>query len=313
MHLSAGVDLADRGTHRSVCQRPWIEAARVVIDLASLRALGAAACRECLRRGESVEAAAPPSAPFVPSGPYRAPRATKTLTPDQARIVSRSALGDDGGEREGWVSVDAALRDLATIEGASVVRGVDYEPKGAMGTATDHAPSAVRAVDRVYAVLVARERACLEPRVFPAANGAREVRIPGPARLRATMLLIAGKSWPLLAEAMERREVIATERQWQIVVNEVRERMHRELAGKGLVPEASRRIPYDAVRGLAPIADILGVTPRTVAEYVKNSENTPIRRTAEGRLLLYWTRETELREWMSRTRGPWTWGLIEGA
>lgn len=259
-------------------------------------------CRRRMRRAAIGEQR--PTAPFAP-GPALPVRRQDWCDPGP-RVVRESIEGNDGAERV-YRSLVHALREEREVRHMSMVKAASTQFAGAPSGAS--VPATIARVTEAMPVAKEREAACAAGRSWPAANGAPEVRISS-AQLRGALdMYVAGKSYDLIAEALE-FTTRATPRQWAVAIGEAMERIHVALVARGLLLDSPSRVPLDAVRGLKAIAEIMQVAPATAAKYAGEA---PIRQcTARGHVA-YWTREVELRAWMGRTRGPWTWSLIQGA
>lgn len=317
VHLDGG---QAEGIARSLCG--WLAVA-IATDPAE------ATCRLCLRRAKAASLAAPPGAPVAPwePPPPRQAPPRQEWAPEGREAAERSLVGEAPREGPRWSSIDRAAEHWARVvdDGAPVRSSFRTEApvqtSGGSGTASslsgrEDVLSVGRALDLAYdtprtfgavTLSVAVQRRILEWRLC----GRPVESVTAPGR-KGRILRRVGVTAEELARALARElGQPVTPRHVSIIEGAGREAVYQRLVSAGEVqPMRGDRIPFDALVGLPEIAAVLGVTPPTAARY---ADEAPVQRAFRRGRVTYWSREAELRAWMERTRGPWTWAILEGA
>ncbi|AKF08873.1 hypothetical protein [Sandaracinus amylolyticus] len=300
------------------------------------RDAAAVTCRLCQRRAKALALAIDRETALAIVGPehldplpYTTP-GTAELEPASVAIVERlDALdrGDDVNveQEPRWSSIDRAVEHLFRVldDGAPVRSSFRAEApvqsSGGTASATtgrEDVLAVMRAIDAAYdtqrvfgdlVLSVEVQRQILEWRMV----GRPVDQATAPGR-KGKIRRRVGVTHEELAAALERETGMrVTARHVQLVEGAGREAVYQRLVDAGEVREMrGDRIPFDALVGLAEIASVLGVTPATAARYV---DSAPTRRAFRRGRVTHWTHEAELRTWMERTRGPWTWEVLGGA
>lgn len=305
---------ATDGTRSLLCGRVASLTAQYTRDAAEVD------CRECRARldarGQEVETA-PALDPLAM--PYEG--RTSALGRREAAIVAASIAGEEQREGPRWSSIDRALEHWVRVmdDGAPIRSTFRAEAP----VQSSSAPRVLGGREDVLAVTRAMEGAYREDRSFGQATltvavqrqilewrmvGRPVQQTVAPGRKGKILRRVPVSHEQLAAALTKELGARVTERHVQIVEAHGRERVYEALVAAGEVePGHVGRIPYDALVGIAAIAEVLGVTPATAARYL---DRAPIRRAMRRGRAVHWTIEVELRAWMERTRGPWTWELL---
>jgi hypothetical protein len=302
IHLNAGIEGGDFLAHRTACGRPFVRAEIVTDDHAELT------CKACLRIVASIPPPPPPEAPFE-SGPAYPVERQQWAQPGPA-VVRRSVEGDDGAERVGWPTIDAALRDWWEVVGLSLL-GSSSSFGGSGGARTDHTPGIVRKRVRILPVQRAVDAAIADGHGFDGDAGVGALRLPPGLCLEIVIRYMGGKSdaTDIADRLMESIETEVTAKQVGLAWRAIRKSIDRDLFGRGLLDREAKSRHNVAKEGgemRAPngfdleswkeIAGFVGLSVSTMQRLSRSSDPPPVH-DYFGRVV---ARKGELASWQAR-------------
>lgn len=199
-------------------------------------------------------------------------------------IVARSRAGDDGGDREGWPSLDAALAAWSRARAASPLGSSSRYGGGGGGPKTDHTPGAAKRAERVIEVGSALAIACARGHGFDGGADGNGALFLGPIECGAIVeQYLAGRDDA--TRIAERLGPHVTEHQVGRVWKRIRASVRCDLESRGLLPQRAEKsdtrdqqegrmaLPngYD-VQGWKQIADELHLSESQARELDRRGE-----------------------------------------